>query len=94
MRMAMADEPRRDFDFVTMADYAADMRESADHAASIISELNRRVRDRERIIKAAALSAGGTLRISDGDLQDADQATIEIWNDDFDLSRKIKVTRT
>lgn len=67
---------RRDWDFVTMADYAADTKEIVDNACATIDHFKEKERDARRGLIAAVLAAGGKITITPDDLINADRATL------------------
>lgn len=85
---------RRDFDFVTMADYSADMAESANHAVAAIEYVKQKEKDAKRALMAAVLSAGGKLAIHSGALIDAEFATLTIWRNAADDTIILKAERS
>ncbi len=85
---------RRDFDFVTMGDYRADMAESANHAVAAIEFVKQKEKDAKRALVAAVLSAGGRLTIHSGALIDAELATLTIWRNEADDTIILKAERS
>lgn len=69
---------RENWDFVSMENYTADMKESADQAVSVIEAVERRRRDSERGLIAAVIAAGGKLTIQGNQLIHAARATLRI----------------
>lgn len=63
---------RRNFDYVGMAYYQADMKETADAAAAIIADLKKRVAQAERALAETVLAAGGKVEIPMYELQRPD----------------------
>jgi hypoxanthine-guanine phosphoribosyltransferase len=82
---------RRDFDYVTMADYDRDLTEQSELAASIIAGKTEEIRDMKLMLIAAVLSNGGSLEVHDGCLADARDKTLECWYDQANRKRVFRV---
>jgi hypothetical protein len=54
---------RENWDFVSMDNYAKDTKELADQAAGIIGQQAKRIRELEHMIWAAAMTAGGRIKV-------------------------------
>ena len=84
---------RRDFDYVTMADYQADMRESTDNAVANISYWKKRAEQAELMCCLAVLAAGGKVEIPSEWLLDP-KLEITHMRNDANMSRVIMVRRS
>lgn len=56
---------RRDWDFVSMSDYQADMRESGERAAAVVTAMRQRAEAAERMLAEVVLAAGGYVKVGD-----------------------------
>lgn len=76
---------RRDFDFVAMSDYRADMKESAATAEAAIEYVRKRAERAERALGEIVLAAGGKVKVSRRDMHNP-RRKIEftIWVNDAD----------
>lgn len=72
---------KQNFDYVTMDDYASDMREQSELAAAVISNLRREIRDTKAFFVAAVMAAGGRISIPRGYLLDIDHFELTAWED-------------
>lgn len=69
---------RENFDFVSMANYKADMDELGDRAAAVSQIQAEEIRNLKRLVWAMAKAAGGRVRVYDGILND--------WRTDAELT--------
>lgn len=72
---------RQDFDYVTMDDYASDMREQSELAAGIIDKQRREIRDLKMMFAAMVMAAGGKISIPRGYLLDMGRIELTVWED-------------
>lgn len=72
---------KQNFGYVTMDDYASDMREQSELAAAVISNLRREIRDTKAVFVAAVMAAGGRISIPHGYLFDIDRFELTAWED-------------
>lgn len=70
---------RQNFDYVTMDDYASDMREQSELAAGIIDTQRREIRDLKTMFAAAVMAAGGKISIPQGYLIDISRIELTAW---------------
>ncbi|MFB6449234.1 hypothetical protein [Bradyrhizobium tunisiense] len=83
---------RENFDYVTMPNYVADMKESTDRAVSVIDHMKKRAEKAEMMLALAVLAAGGKVEIPSEWLRDS-KFTIETQRNDADMTYIIKVAR-
>jgi hypothetical protein len=84
---------RQDWDFVTIADYQADMRETAEQAAGIISSLKESSDGYKRALAAAVLAAGGEVTVPENHLNGLQEVTLEVWRNPSDDTLTFKARR-
>ena len=77
---------RKNFDYVDFKDYQSDMDELGTNASNVIATLKQELdlakRDKDRLLAAAVLAAGGKVEITDRHLIEAGYAEItQIRND-------------
>jgi len=84
---------RQDFDYVTMADYRADMKESSDRAVSVIEHMKKRAERAELMCALAVLAAGGKVEIPSEWMYDP-KLHIEHTRNDADMTYVIRVRRS
>ena len=84
---------RQDLDYVTMPDYQADMKESAERAVAAITHFKKRAERAELMCSLAVLAAGGKVEIPSEWLYDP-KLEIEHLRNDADMTYVIKVRRT
>lgn len=78
---------RRDWDFVTMQDYSADMAESAAQAVHIIAQLRQRVQQLERVLAEAVLAAGGEIKVVQRNIHDPTRKIdLVVWCNEADMT--------
>jgi len=86
---------RKDFDYVDMRDYNADMSELSGQAANIISILTEQLaeakRDHTRLLVAAVLAAGGTIKIYDRHMINAPDLKLTQWRDESIPATVLKI---
>jgi hypothetical protein len=75
----MGSQMRENWDFVSMDSYAADMRESASQAASIISAMREEKKQLERLLAHAVKAAGGKITIYETALADPSPIGLKMW---------------
>lgn len=75
---------KRDWDYVAMSDYRADMAENTARAAAIVSDMKKRKSDVEQFLIAAVLAAGGKITIHHRDRHDALRAILTIERNEAD----------
>jgi hypothetical protein len=84
---------RKDWDFVAMPDYLADMRETAEQASGVITEMRRRVVAAERALAEVVLAAGGAVSVPDCQRQRIDAPTLTIWRNEKDQTIEFRARR-
>jgi hypothetical protein len=86
---------KRNFDYVAMSDYQADMKETADHAAAAIEYVSQKAKNAERLAIEAIIAAGGRVVIPADRLQDP-RATFEMttWRNVADDTFVFEVKRS
>jgi len=77
---------RRDFDYVTMDDYARDMQEQSDAAASALEIIKRERDETRRLLAEVVLAAGGKVSVPDRRRQDTE---LLIARDEANMARTI-----
>ena len=92
----MSEHPRgrRDWDWVSFGDYEHDTREITERATYVIGEQRRQIDERERVIAALVLAAGGTITVPARDLGKlfAEHELVKTTND-CDMSVTFAVRR-
>jgi len=85
---------QRNFDYVAMSDYQADMKETADHAAAAIEYVSQKAKNAERLAMEAIIAAGGRVVIPANNLH-APRATFETttWRNEADDTFIFEVKR-
>jgi hypothetical protein len=84
---------RKDFDYIEFADYQADMRETAEQAAGIISSLKESSDGYKRALAAAVLAAGGEVTVPETHLHSLQEVTLEVWRNPSDDTLTFKARR-
>ena len=79
---------RRDFDYVTMSDYATDTRELAAHATNVIAQLKQDIAAREALIWHILRAAGGKIELPESALDPHGMPQREIvkWRNEADMT--------
>ena len=66
----MSAQGRKDWDYVTFADYKKDTDDLVSRATSVAEHYQREIKNRDRLIHALVKAAGGKIVVRDEDLQD------------------------
>lgn len=74
---------RQNWDYVSMADYQADMKETAANAVRVIEAMKERAVHAEKLL-ARVLLAAGKVSISDFDLHDERPIEMITWRNEAD----------
>ena len=82
---------REGWDYVSMADYSADMTEQSDRAAGIIAKQRREIDRLRRGIAAMVDAAGGAITLQMHHLDRADWDRIEFEYREYDFSQTVRL---
>lgn len=86
---------RRDWDYVSMSDYAADTKEIAETAAAALLSMRKESDTTKRMAMEAVIAAGGSVTVPAQRLRDTfAEYNTEFWRNDQDDTITIKVQRT
>lgn len=84
---------RRNFDYVTFADYESDIKESTSQALAAIAAMKERAERAERTLAAVVLAAGEVV-VPDHMLMDRSKIELTTWRNEVDRTYRFSASRT
>lgn len=88
----MSQALRKDWDYVTFADYQKDTRELTERAMDLFKFQRKEIRDRERLIYAMVKAAGGKIAVNLIDVFEADKNEL-VAEEDFATGTRVYMIR-